>query len=81
VLRTNEMVTMLEAAASGAGLALLPCMLADTDPRLVRLTPQVLVRRGLSLVYRREQRGSRAVRIVAGFLIKVLRTQAARITG
>jgi DNA-binding transcriptional LysR family regulator len=81
VRRTNEMVTMLEAAASGAGLALLPCMLADADPRLVRLTPQVLVRRGLSLVYRREQRGSRAVRIVADFLMKVLRAQAARITG
>jgi DNA-binding transcriptional LysR family regulator len=52
VLRTNEMVTMLEAAAADAGLALLPCMLADADPRLVRLTPQLLVRRGLSLVYR-----------------------------
>jgi DNA-binding transcriptional LysR family regulator len=81
VLRTNEMVTMLEAAASGVGLALLPCVLADVDPRLVRLTPQVLVRRGLSLVYRREQRGSRAVRIVAGFLIKALRARAARIAG
>lgn len=81
VLRTNEMVTMLEAAASGAGLALLPCLLADVDPRLVRLTPQVLVRRGLSLVYRREQRDSPAVRIVAGFLIKGLRARAARISG
>jgi DNA-binding transcriptional LysR family regulator len=81
VLRTNEMVTMLEAAASGADLALLPCMLADADPRLVRLTPQVLVRCGLLLVYRREQRGTRSVRIVAGLLIKVLRAQAARITG
>lgn len=81
VLRTNEMVTMLEAAASGAGLAVLPCMLADADPRLVRLTPQVLVRRGLSLVYRREQRDSPAVRIVAGFLIKALRARAARISG
>jgi DNA-binding transcriptional LysR family regulator len=81
VLRTNEMTTMLEAAASGAGLALLPCLLADPDPRLVRLTPQVLARRGLSLVYRREQRGNRPVRTVAVFLIEALRLRAERISG
>jgi DNA-binding transcriptional LysR family regulator len=81
VLRTNEMVTMLEAAASGAGVALLPCMLADADTRLVRLTPQVLARRGLSLVYRREHRGNRPVRVVAGFLIEALRKRAARMGG
>jgi DNA-binding transcriptional LysR family regulator len=81
VLRTNEMTTMLEAAASGAGLALLPCMLADPDPRLVRLTPEVLARRGLSLVYRREQRGNRPVRTVAVFLIEALRLRADRISG
>jgi DNA-binding transcriptional LysR family regulator len=81
VLRTNEMSTMLEAAASGAGLALLPCMLADADPRLVRLTPEVLARRGLSLVYRREQRGNRPVRMVASFLIEALRSRIDRISG
>jgi DNA-binding transcriptional LysR family regulator len=81
VLRTNEMTTMLEAAASGAGLALLPCMLADPDPRLKRLTPQVLARRGLSLVYRREQRGNRPVRAVAVFLIEALRLRADRLSG
>jgi DNA-binding transcriptional LysR family regulator len=80
-LRSNEMTTMIEAAASGAGLALLPCMLADADPRLTRLTPQVLARRGLSLVYRREQRGSRPVRMVASFLIEALRSKADRIGG
>jgi DNA-binding transcriptional LysR family regulator len=81
VLRTNEMTTMIEAAASGAGLALLPCLLADPDPRLQRLTPQVLARRGLSLVYRREQRGSRPVRTVAAFLVEALRLRADRISG
>ena len=81
VLRTNEVVTMLEAAASGAGLAVLPCMLADHDARLVRLTPQVLATRGLSLVYRREQRGNRPVRAVAAFLIDALRSRAGRISG
>lgn len=81
VLRTNEIVAMLEAAVSGAGLAMLPCMIADADPRLVRITPDVLARRGLSLVYRRELRSGREVRIVANFLIKALRTRSDRITG
>jgi DNA-binding transcriptional LysR family regulator len=81
VLRTNEMVTMLEAAASAAGLALLPCMLADVDPRLVRLSPQVLSTRGLSLVYRREQRSGKAVRMVADFLIKALRKRSHQVAG
>jgi hypothetical protein len=56
-------------------------MLADPDPRLERLTPKVLARRGLSLVYRREQRGSRPVRAVAVFLIEALRLRADRISG
>ncbi len=81
VLRTNEIVAMLEAAASGAGLAVLPCMLADADPRLMRITTAVLARRGLSLVYRRENRGGRAVRIVADFLVKALRARSGRIAG
>jgi DNA-binding transcriptional LysR family regulator len=81
VLRTNEMAAMIEAAASGAGLAVLPCMLADSDPRLVRLSPQVLIKRGLSLVYRREQRTGQAVRVVADFLIKALRKRSQQVAG
>lgn len=81
VLRTNDMASMMDAAVSGAGLALLPCMLADTEPRLVRLTPRVLVRRELSLVYRREQRSNHAFRSVADFLIAVLRAHTAQMKG
>jgi DNA-binding transcriptional LysR family regulator len=81
VLRTNEMAAMIEAAASGAGLAVLPCMLADGDPRLVRLSPQVLVKRGLSLVYRREQRTGQPLRVVADFLIKSFRKRSREVTG
>jgi DNA-binding transcriptional LysR family regulator len=81
VLRTNEMAAMIEAAASGAGLAVLPCMLADSDPRLVRLSPQVLVKRGLSLVYQREQRTGQPLRVVADFLIKSFRKRSREVTG
>lgn len=81
VLRTNDIGAMLEAAASGAGLAILPCMLADADARLVRTTVDILARRRLSLVYRREHRSGQSVRMVANFLIKALRARSDRITG
>jgi DNA-binding transcriptional LysR family regulator len=81
VLRTNEITSMLEAAASGAGIAMLPCMLADHDPRLTRLYPTVLATRGLALVYRREHRQSAHVRAVVGFLMKVIKQSAAQIRG
>jgi DNA-binding transcriptional LysR family regulator len=81
VLRTNEIATMLAAAASGAGIALLPCLLADVEPRLVRLTPAVLARRGLSLVYRREVRMNKSVRVAATFLVEAMRSRAHRIDG
>jgi DNA-binding transcriptional LysR family regulator len=81
VLRTNEISTMLEAAASGSGIAMLPCFLARADTRLQRLSPQVLATRGLSLVYRREHRHSPALKAVAGFLTQAIKDRAARVRG
>lgn len=72
---------MLEAAASGAGIALLPCFLADAEARLVRLTPQVLALRGLSLVYRREVRMNESVWLAARFLVEAVHSRAERIGG
>lgn len=80
-LSTDEIATMLEAAVSGVGLALLPCLVADPEPRLVRLTPRVLARRELSLVYRRETRTNDAVRMTANFLVRAVREHADRIGG
>jgi DNA-binding transcriptional LysR family regulator len=81
VLSTNEIATMLDAAVSGLGLALLPCLVADNEPRLARLTPAVLARRELSLVYRREARLNDAVRLTASFLVEAARRRAALIRG
>jgi DNA-binding transcriptional LysR family regulator len=81
VVRSRELTDMLAAARSGAGLALLPCVLADAERGLVRLTPRVLATRMLSLVYRREMRQSAAVTAVIQFVIDVMREGAARIAG
>lgn len=81
VLRSREMTDMLAAAQSGLGLALLPCFLADREPALQRLTPQVLAARALSLVYRREMRLSASISAVIDFVFKVIAEHDACIEG
>lgn len=81
VLRGRELADMQAAALAGAGLALLPCLSADAEPGLQRLTPQVLVRRALWLVYPRESRVSQPVQAVIHFVLDVMRAHAARIEG
>lgn len=81
VLRSREMVDMVTAAASGLGLAVLPCILGDAEPALRRLTPEVVAMRGLSLVYRRESRLSDSVRAVVRFVVETIRGNADRIRG
>jgi len=81
VLRSREMTDMVAAASSGLGLAVLPCVLADAEPGLVRLTPEVLATRALSLVYRREMRLSTAVSAVIDFVFDIIRANAALIEG
>lgn len=81
VLSTNEISTMVAAALTGVGIAMLPCMLGDSEPRLLRLTPDVLARRELSLVYRREARLNDAVRVTAAFIVDVMRAHANLIGG
>ena len=80
-LRSREMTDMLAAAASGAGLAALPCMLGDAEPGLRRLVPDLIATRTLSLVYRREARLSAEIRAVIRFAVDVMREHADRIRG
>lgn len=81
VLRANEIDTMVTAAADGAGLAILPCFLADHDSRLERLTSAVLATCSLSLAYRREARQTKSIKVAVGFVVEVLRRNAARFAG
>jgi DNA-binding transcriptional LysR family regulator len=81
VLRSNETMTMLAATVSGTGLAVLPCFLAEAEPTLKRLTPEVLATRGVSLVYRREVRLAEPVRVAIRFVVEVMRNHADRISG
>lgn len=81
VLRSREMADMHAAAISGAGLAMLPCLGADDETALVRLTPRVLATRDLWLVYPREARLSQPIQAVIRFVLDVMRENAARVAG
>jgi DNA-binding transcriptional LysR family regulator len=81
VLRSREMADMQAAAIGGAGLALLPCLGADAEPALVRLTPRVLLQRPLWLAYPRASRLSPPVQAVIRFVLDVMRAHAPRIAG
>jgi hypothetical protein len=56
-------------------------MVADSEPRLVRLTPQVAAHRELSLVYRREVRLNNWVRVTAESPAEAMRSRAGQIRG
>lgn len=80
-LRSREMTDMLAAARSGAGLAVLPCLVADDESTLVRVTPKVLETRQLHFVYAREARQAQPVQAVIRFVVDVIRENSIRIAG
>jgi DNA-binding transcriptional LysR family regulator len=81
VLINREIVEMIAAAVSGAGLAVLPCIVADIEPGLQRLTPEVLGHNPLTVVYRREARLNRSVSIVIRFVIDAIRARIRTLEG
>jgi len=65
-VRGNDPMSVRELVAAGAGLSVLPCFLADTDPRLIRVaSPIPELETDLWLVSHHEERHTQAVRIVA----------------
>jgi DNA-binding transcriptional LysR family regulator len=80
VLRSREMTDMLGAIASGLGIGVLPCFMADGHPALVRASEPIATVK-LSLVYRREATLALPVRATVELVTTSLRSQAARLLG
>jgi DNA-binding transcriptional LysR family regulator len=81
VSRSNASSSLVAAAVAGAGLALLPCFLAEAEPALKRLTPDVLIKHSVSLAYRREVRLAEPVRVAIRFVIELMRKHAEDLRG
>jgi DNA-binding transcriptional LysR family regulator len=81
VSRSNASASLVAAAVAGAGLALLPCFVAEGEATLKRLTPAVLVRHPVLLVYRRELRLAESVRLAIRFVVDVMQAHGERLSG
>ena len=83
LLRTNSMAGLRVAVASGLGKALLPCYMADQDPKLIRIKPpsEPIVTRELWLLVHQEIRNSGRVTAVIEWLDEIWKTQASRLQG
>lgn len=81
-LRANRVDLLLPAAVAGMGLAVLPCYLADGEPRLVRLLgPQEVVTRELWVVLHRDSRRVGRIRAFLDHLTSEIQAQAAVLQG
>jgi DNA-binding transcriptional LysR family regulator len=81
VFRGNSLLSVLTAAAEGLGLAVLPCWLADPDPRLQRLSAPGLTAGSLYLVAHPDIAKIARVRTVMDFLIEIVERDRALLVG
>lgn len=81
-VRGNDPMSVRELVAAGAGLSVLPCFLADTDPRLIRVaTPIAELETDLWLVSHHEERHGLAVRTVSERLADLMLAHAPLMRG
>jgi len=82
VLRSNRQETLTEAVRLGFGLGLLPCVVADADPGLVRLLgPDQVFTRELWLLVHPDLQSSRRVRAAMKAVSDYVERHTARIAG
>lgn len=81
ILRTSHMAALHEAVAAGHGVGVLPCWLGDGDPRLVRLTDDVPVRREVWLVLHEVLRRQARIRAVADWLTDLFEAERLLLRG
>jgi DNA-binding transcriptional LysR family regulator len=81
-LRSNSRYAQLAAALAGAGVALLPCYLADSEPGLLRLCePEAVPTREAWLVVHQDLQRVPRVRAVLDFVAEVFTRQKHRLRG
>jgi DNA-binding transcriptional LysR family regulator len=81
VLLHRGIEDLVASAVAGLGLAVLPCLAGDREPRLKRVTAEILGRQNLSIVYRREVLLSQPVQMIIRFITAVLRTHTRVMSG
>ncbi len=82
MIRSNGLRAVVQAVASGLGLGILPCFLADSRPDLQRLSgPEPVLTRELWLLTHAEMRDVPRIRAVSDWLLTIVKEDAACLSG
>ncbi|WP_063828224.1 LysR family transcriptional regulator [Azospirillum sp. B510] len=82
VARLSELPMRLDAVRRGIGLTLLPCVLGDADPALVRvIDPPAALCEDVHLLVHRDRRDAPAVAAVVDALVRLFRRHAEALAG
>ncbi|WCT72845.1 LysR family transcriptional regulator [Sphingomonas naphthae] len=80
-LRSSSIIAQYRLAEAGAGIAVLPCFIADGDPALMRVLPQVAIRRAFWLVVHQDTRAVPRVRRFVEWLTALAEAERGRLAG
>jgi DNA-binding transcriptional LysR family regulator len=81
VLRASSILSVLNAAIAGMGVAALPCFLGDVEETLVRIGAERIGLREVWLVVHPDVARTARVRVVMDFLIEAMTASAERFAG
>lgn len=80
-LRSNEILPLVAAARSGAGIAMLPAITAARDAELEPVAPGIIGKPEIFLITHRELRRRARVRVVFDFIVRLCIERAADLVG
>ncbi|MGY4225134.1 DNA-binding transcriptional LysR family regulator [Bradyrhizobium sp. USDA 4503] len=73
-VRSSTLIAQWQATAAGAGLCVLPCFIANSDERLVRVLPkEVSFSRTLWMLVHSDIRDTARIRLTCNFIVDVVR--------
>jgi DNA-binding transcriptional LysR family regulator len=82
VFRSNSTLALVHAVAEGFGIGNIPCYLADADPRLVRVWPDVTPpMQPLWLIHHEDLRRTARIKLVSDAIAAVLRRESRVLRG
>ncbi|MBW4329440.1 LysR family transcriptional regulator [Stakelama sp. CBK3Z-3] len=80
-LRSSSINAQHQLVAAGAGIGMLPCFIADSDPRLAAILPPIRVMRSFWLTSHRDTRGFAQVKAMNEWLLDLVSAQRSALTG
>ncbi|MBV9842910.1 MAG: LysR family transcriptional regulator [Sphingomonadaceae bacterium] len=80
-LRSSSINAQYRMAAAGAGIAVLPCFIGDSEPRLARVLPALRLQRSFWLVTHEDTRHFERIRRFGDWLLGVVRERQGLLAG